>query len=320
MTLLSGSQGQRWAAQLHPFIKMVTVCRVFPQALRAVVFRKGFVLACLAAGAASAIAAFGSDSGFRNDARLDDGFHAMYSHDFASADRIFADYQRSYPQDPFGYAAQSAAVMFGELNRLQLLEAAFDVGEDERSVTKSVGEPDPLVRQKIFELAARTEQLAEARLHGDPKDETALYSMMLVKGLQADYNALVEHHYWSSLRLGSQGENWARKLLKVDPEARDAYLFIGIPEYVVGTLPAPVRWLVSLTGYRGHRGVGIEDLERTTREGHYLKSYAKIVLVLIYLREQNRPMAAELMDELHAEYPANPMFAKQAKRLRAAVR
>ena len=212
----------------------------------------------------------------------------MYSHDFASADRIFADYQRSYPQDPFGYAAQSAAVMFGELNRLQLLEAAFDVGEDERSVTKSVGEPDPLVRQKIFELAARTEQLAEARLHGDPKDETALYSMMLVKGLQADYNALVEHHYWSSLRLGSQGENWARKLLKVDPEARDAYLFIGIPEYVVGTLPAPVRWLVSLTGCRGHRGVGIEDLERTTREGHYLKSYAKIVLVLIYLRVVRR--------------------------------
>src|SRR5207248_3633616 len=123
----------------------------------------------------------------------------------------------------------------------------------------------------------------------------------------------------SSLRLGSQGESWARRLLKVDPAANDAYLFIGIPEYVFGSLPAPLRWVVSLAGYKGKRSAGIEDLERTTVQGRYLKSYAKIVLVLIYLREHNRSEAAKLMDELHAEYPENPMFAKQATKLHAAM-
>lgn len=277
-------------------------------------------LACFGVARSSAEAAGAPDSKLANDARLDDGFHAMYSHQFAKAEGIFADYQRSYPDDPFGYAAQSAAVMFGELNRLHLLESAFEEGEDERSVTKSVGEPDPHVRLRIFDLALRTEHLSEARLKADPKDETALYSMMLAKGLEADYNALIEHHYWSSLRLGSQGESWARQLLKVDAGACDAYLFIGIPEYVFGSLPAPLRWVVSLAGYKGRRSAGIEDLERTTEQGHYLKSYAKIVLVLIYLREHNRPTAARLMDELHAEYPENPMFAKQAARLHAALR
>lgn len=288
--------------------------------MRAQLFGKGLVFACLVASAGSAFAAGVPDTRLKNDTRLDDGFHSMYSHQFATAERIFADYQRCFPEDPFGYASQSAAVMFGELNRLHLLESAFEEGEDERSVTKSVGEPDPQVRQRIFDLASRTEQLSQPRLKRDPKDETALYSMMLVKGLEADYNAIVEHHYWSSLRLGSQGESWARSLLRADPEAYDAYLFIGIPEYVFGTLPAPLRWLASLAGYRGRRNTGIEDLERTTQHGHYLKSYAKIVLVLIYLREHDRPKAAKLMDELHAEYPDNPTFAMQAARLHAAVR
>jgi hypothetical protein len=288
--------------------------------MRALLFKNTLVLACLVAGATSAFAATVPDTGLSNDPRLDEGFHAMYSHQFAKAEGIFADYQRSHPEDPFGYAAQSAAVMFGELNRLHLLESAFEEGEDERSVTKSVGEPDSRVRQRIFDLSLRTQHLSEARLKADPKDETALYSMMLAKGLEADYNALIAHHYWSSLHLGSQGESWARQLLKVDPGAYDAYLFIGIPEYVFGTLPAPLRWLAGLAGYRGRRSTGIEDLERTTEQGHYLKSYAKIVLVLIYLREHNRPSAAKLMDELHAEYPENPMFAKQASKLHAALR
>jgi hypothetical protein len=290
-----------------------TVRRSLPLALLA-------VLACLGLAPDWTDAATSSDSKLANDTRLDEGFHAMYSHQFAKAEGIFANYQQSYPEDPFGYAAQSAAVMFGELNRLHLLESAFEEGVDERSVAKSVGDPDPKVRRKIFDLSARTEQLAQARLNRDPKDETALYSMMLAKGLEADYNALIAHHYWSSLHLGSQGESWARQLLEVDPGAYDAYLFIGIPEYVFGTLPAPLRWFAGLAGYHGRRSAGLEDLERTTEQGHYLKSYAKIVLVLIYLREHNRSTASKLMDELHAEYPENPMFAKQATRLHAAVR
>ncbi len=259
-------------------------------------------------------------SGFNRDPLLDAGFQAMYAHQFAKAEGIFADYQRAYPNDSFAYAAQSAALLFHELDRLDLLEAEFYEDEDEKSFAKSRGKPDAQVRETIFRLTDRAVQMSQARLDKNSGDEDALYSMMLAKGVQADYNALVDRHYWAALRLGSQGESWAHKLLKADPEAYDAYLFIGIPEYVVGTLPAPVRWLVHLAGFGGSRKEGIEDLERTMNQGHYLRSYAKVVLVLVHLREHDRPMASKLMDELHAEYPDNPMFAKQAARLHQGVK
>ncbi len=277
------------------------------------------VWALLMALAATALNEFARSAGgpgerLRADPRLEAGFAAMYGADFASAQKVFADYRQSYPSDPVGYAAESASILFSELNRLGLLDAQFYL-DDSKTLPKPAAVPDPRQRQRLFDLTRHASQLAVAKLAKDSSDEQALFALMLANGILSDYSALIEHHYWAAAKFGGLGEDYARKLLAVDPQAYDAFVPIGAVQYILGTLPAPVRLLARLAGFSGSRQKGLEDLSLASRQGHLLKPYAKILLTVIYLHEKNRPAAAALVSELSQEFPTNPLFSAQAKRL-----
>jgi hypothetical protein len=78
---------------------------------------------------------------------------------------------------------------------------------------------------------------------------------------------------------------------------------------------APVRWLLALGGAQVDRERGIQDLRLTADKGHYLSPYARLLLAVAALRNQDHAGARELLSALVREFPHNRLYSEELSRL-----
>jgi len=261
----------------------------------------------LAASAAVVDAANGNPT-------FDRGFRLLYDLDFAQAHEVFAAWEAQHPTDPLGPVCDAAGILFSEFHRLGILESQF-FEDDKTFDNRKKLSPDPGVRDRFDAALAQAEKLAGARLQNDPKDRDALFAMTLSAGLKADYAALIEKRNLASLTYTKQATRWAEQLLAVDPNCYDAYLATGISKYIIGSMAAPVRWLLRLGGVSGDKEAGIAELQITAERGRYLAPFARILLAIAYVRDKDKPRARALLASLRDEFPNNPLFAREIARL-----
>ena len=251
---------------------------------------------------------------------LDRGYHDAYNLDFTSAQREFAGWEREHPSDPVAPVSEAAGILFGELDRLGVLETQFyRLGvlesqfyeNDDAFSGRSTFAADPAAKNRFTNALSRAETLARARLAKNPKDSDALFAMTLSSGLQADYAALIEKRNMASLGYTRDATTWAHKLLTQTPDYYDAYLATGVSNYIIGSLAAPVRWLLRLGGYQGDKKQGMHEVEITAAHGHYLAPFARLLLAIAYLRQNDQTKARELLAGLRDQFPANPLFSHE---------
>ena len=139
--------------------------------------------------------------------------------------------------------------------------------------------------------------------------------MTLTNGLQADYAALIEKRNVASLHYTKESTIWAEQTLAADPDCYDAHIAGGISKYLIGSMAAPVRWLVRLGGLSGDKQAGVKELKLVADRGHYLAPFANILLAVAYVREHDNQHARELLASLRDRFPANPLFAQEIARL-----
>ncbi len=247
---------------------------------------------------------------------LESGYRQMYQLDFAGALGAFGEWQRLHPEDPLGPASEAAGTLFAELNRLGILEAQFFV-EDESFLGRKGQRPDPEARARFDAALRRSEALARARIAADPRDTDALFALTLDSGLQADYLSLIENRNVAALGPTRRATEWAQKLLAVAPDYGDAYLATGLSKYLIGSSSAPVRWILSLSGFSADKHQGIRELEWTARSGRYLAPFARLLLAVAYLREHDGPRARHMLEQLRDEFPQNPLYAREIARIDA---
>jgi len=144
-----------------------------------------------------------------------------------------------------------------------------------------------------------------------------LFAMTMASGLRADYAGLIEKRNLMSLHFTKQATVWSQQLLAVDPSCYDAHLATGVSQYIVGSMAAPVRWLVRLGGVSGDKAAGLRELQVTADHGQYLAPFARILLAIAYVREKDKPRARELLVVLQNDFPQNPLFAREISRLDA---
>jgi hypothetical protein len=248
---------------------------------------------------------------------LDRGFSGLYNLDFAGAQKDFAAWQQLHPDDPVGPVSEAAGFLFSEFNRLGVLEAQFYENDDAFAGRPRLT-PDPALKQHFTDAIGRAENLSHQRLAKDPKDRDALFALTLCWGLQADYAALIEKRNLSSLHFTKEASASAQELLAVCHDCYDALLATGFSKYIIGSMAAPVRWILRMGGLPADKQGGIADLQTTAEHGHYLAPFARILLAIAYVREKNAPRAMELLTGLQREFPANTLFPRQIARLQAA--
>jgi hypothetical protein len=247
---------------------------------------------------------------------LERGFTGLYNLDFAGAQNDFSNWQQQHPQDPVGPVSEAAGYLFSEFNRLGVLESQF-FENDAAFADRPKVSPDPAVRDLFQNAIDRAESLARTDLAKDAKDPNALFALTLAAGLQADYAALIEKRNLASLHFTKQASSSAQELLAVCSNCYDALLATGFSKYIIGSMAAPVRWLLRMGGLPADKQGGIADLQMTAIHGHYLAPFARVLLAIAYVREKDKARAIEILSGLQQEFPGNSLFPREISRLRA---
>ena len=234
----------------------------------------------------------------------------MYNLQFAAAHRTFHEWQRLHPEDPMGPVSDAAAYLFSEFDRLHILQAEFFV-HDQHFITDHKLQPDPALKRR-FVAALEAGRTLAARA---PDDRNAQLASVLADGLHSDYLALIEKRYHASFLEMKASRAMAERLLASHPQCYDAWLAVGVENYLLSIKPAPVRWLLRMAGGETNRALGIEKLELTAEKGHYLAPFARLLLAVAALRDQDTRRARELLAGLVREYPQNPLYAEELARL-----
>ncbi len=279
----------------------------------------GFTAICLASFLTPAIAATVPATAAIVPAQrtsLDQGFRLLYNLDFDQAHQVFLSWQKEHPQDPVGPTAEAAGLLFSEFHRLGILESQF-YADDKTFLSREKVVPDPAVRDNFNAALSKAESVATTRLATSPQDRDALFAMTLSSGLQADYAAMIEKHNLPSLRFTREANDWAGKLLAVDPNCYDAHVATGFSKYIIGSMAAPVRWIMRLGGVSGDKTAGLAELQLTADHGQYLGPFARILLAIAYVRDKDNARARGVLAALRDEFPKNPLFAREIARLDA---
>jgi hypothetical protein len=243
-------------------------------------------------------------------APLDQGYRQMYDLQFGEAHNSFHEWESLHPDDPMGPVSDAAAYLFSEFDRLHILQSEFFT-QDQHFITDHKLSPDPAIKGK-FEaaLAAARDLCARA-----PAGRNSQFASILGKGLHSDYLALIEKSYLPSLQEMKAGRAQAEKLLAADPGFYDAWLAVGVENYMLSVKPAPVRWFLRLAGAETDRATGIAKLRLTAEKGHYLAPFARLLLGVAALRDKDTRTASNILADLAREYPDNPLYRQELARL-----
>ena len=247
-------------------------------------------------------------------ASLEQGYRLMYSLQFDSARLEFSKWENEHAGNALGPVSEAANLLFSEFERLGVLEAQFYVKDSTFEARKKL-QPDPDLRARFNATLDRAEAEARQGLAKNERDPDSQFALALVYGLKADYAALVEKQKVASLRFTRQAAEYADNLLKIAPEYYDAYLATGIGKYIVGSAVAPVRWFLEIAGYNADKARGIQELKLTAEKGRFLGPFARILLAIAYLRDNNPGEARRLLAVLQSDFPSNPLFAREIARI-----
>jgi hypothetical protein len=238
----------------------------------------------------------------------------MYNLDFSQAHSVFSDYETLNPKDALGPVSNAAAYLFDEFDRLHILQSEFFVDDNRFKRAKALT-PDPATREHFYQESAKAEEIANQALSRTPQDRNALFATVMNLGLRADYEALIEKRYISSLHDMKTGRLIAEKLVSLDPTYYDAYLAVGVENYMLSLKPAPVRWVLNWGGAETDKFRGIEKLRLTAEKGRLLKPYARLLLAVAALRDKDKNTAREILADLSRHYPNNKLYAEELAKL-----
>ena len=110
---------------------------------------------------------------------------------------------------------------------------------------------------------------------------------------------------------GSDAVDRHKEVLKLAPDFRDAELTIGLQNYIVGSLPLPLKMIAGTMGVRGSKKRGLETLERVSVEGQWSRDLARVLLIDLYKREKRWKDSVATARQLSEKYPRNYLFKLQ---------
>ena len=246
---------------------------------------------------------------------LDKGYRQMYNLEFIPAHATFADYERANPTSAMGPVSDAAAYLFTELDRLNILRSDYLTKDESFFTANKPPPPDPTIKRRFEDALGRGQKLAEAKLKQSPNDADALLATTMGLGLHANYLAMIEKKNLPALSEVKESTAMAQKLLAVHPEVYDAYIAQGIENYLLSQKNAAMRWFLRMGGAQTDKQVGIEKTSMTAERGHYFMPYARLLLAIQELRDNNREGAKQKLTWLASEYPGNHLYREELERL-----
>jgi tetratricopeptide (TPR) repeat protein len=238
---------------------------------------------------------------------VQEAFSHFYNMDYEAAVPRLKKIRQEHPGNPMATAYLLDAVLFQELNRLDLLDTTFYANDGFLTGKHTVVE-DPNVRDKVRELSDAAIDEADAVLKSNPNDVNALFARGWVKSMQAVYSAMVERTFGGALRQALGARNDCDRVLEIDPNYVDAELVTGVYQYVVGSLNVAFKLLIGIMGIHGSKSAGLALLYDDSRRGVITRVEAMSSLMLFLRREAKYPAAVAIAKQMSEEFPHNYLF------------
>lgn len=248
---------------------------------------------------------------------LGNAFTLLYGLHFKEARETIAAFQADQPENPIGPSAEAASYLFEEFYAQGVLTSEFFL-DDKKLLEGKPMSPDPDRRKNFFAAIDRARKLAQAKLKSNPKDADALLALSMADGMTGDFACVIDRHQIESLKNMKEAQQYADKLLAVAPDRADAYLALGAGNYIIGCLPGYKRAFLWFGGIHGDRNAGMDQLRIAAEKGDYLRPFARLLLALAALREKQPDVARTELAELAAQFPDNPLFARELRKVNLA--
>jgi hypothetical protein len=246
--------------------------------------------------------------------KLSQTYHAMFDLKFSEAFKA-ADEARTLAQDdPLPCVAQAWVAFFRELDRLHALRSEVFTTDNGFNARESYAWDD--ANKKIFDSALdRAEKLAQDRLAHNPNDPRALLALSLTNGLHGDDLGIFTKKDLKAISYIKTATGYSEKVLAVAPDSYDAYVATGMGKYIVGRKSAPVRWVLRLGGIKGDEQEGMKELALAADHARYLAPFARILVAFEDVRRNNPVEARKKLEDLHQQFPNNPLFSQELAKL-----
>jgi hypothetical protein len=252
----------------------------------------------------------GDSSAFTTVPELSAGFDLLYEQKFDEARQTFASWESRNLEDPFGEVAVAASYLFEELYLQGVLSSDFFMNE-KKFMHGIEGRPNPERMNHFAEALTRARELAKVRQKTNPNDGGALFALTLAAGMESDADSILQRKHMEGLKRMKEASKYANQLLADYPDVADAYIALGIANYVIGSQSAGARFALWFDGVHGNKKLGMEQVAKTAEKGRYLRPFAKILLALAARREKQAALAQNLLRELSEEYPKSELFASE---------
>jgi tetratricopeptide (TPR) repeat protein len=265
---------------------------------------RGFVLLVLLSPA------LGQSQGLRTKdyvARMQIGLDDLYRLDYEDARRQYQHLAEIYPEHPGPPLSLSVAIWLEELfERRELdIDRFISPGYFTQPADRDM---DPGDREAFFNGVERSQMLAESWIERHSGDSDARYYLGACEAALGVFAFTIDRSYRSALRHGKKAYEIQRALIEDDPRFYDSYLTLGTYEYIVGNLPWYIKWLALIAGYHGNERRGFEYLIQAANDGFLVRNDARVLLMVLYVRERRYDYALQMARQLHERYPENFLF------------
>ena len=148
---------------------------------------------------------------------------------------------------------------------------------------------------------------ATARYGRSAQDSEALFYLAQAHMLRGTYRVSHDKGMWGAARDGAKAKSLADEYIERHPEHGDAYVALGLYNYFVDIAPNFIKVLrILLFLPAGNRQLGLEQLQRASKDGSYFAPFALTVLAEISGSLEGRPRdAIRLIDTYLRRFPAN---------------
>jgi tetratricopeptide (TPR) repeat protein len=239
-----------------------------------------------------------------------EGTEALYNMDYVTARDKFEEVKKRIPQHPAGDLYIATVIWLEHLNKSRRLqtslyknESSFYAGADKAKEETEGDAVDPAVDRAFRDRMAQAKTKALSLVARDKNDADAQYFLGAYYGVMAGYEASTARKFYSAMRNGSRSVDAHEKTLKLNPNYYDAYLTIGMYDYIVGSLPFFIKSLAAIVGHRGNKQRGITRLKGVVEKETATSDDARVMLLAIYQNEKRYEDALALLDQLSGKYP-----------------
>ncbi|MFN8003684.1 MAG: hypothetical protein U0X75_22025 [Acidobacteriota bacterium] len=238
------------------------------------------------------------------------GNAAVYNLDYVTAREKFEEIRKRLPQHPAGDLYLATVIWLEHLNKSRRLqtslyqdESSFYAGADKANEDSEGDQVDAAVDRAFRDRMAQAKTKALALVARNKNDADAQYFLGAYYGVMAGYEASVARKFFAAMRNGSRGVDAHEKVLKLKPEYYDAYLSVGMYDYILGNLPFAYKALAAMAGARGNKERGIKRLQLILEKDAATADDARVMLLAIFQNEKRYEDALAILETLSTKYP-----------------